>query len=312
MSSAIAMRPACSKPPRKLRTVLAAVVLGAAATAALGQISPREAARSEVCRDRPPVADLSVDSRVIVIGEMHGTHEFPRLAQRVLCQIASPTRPTILGLEIDAKSLLAMQDFLNPRSGRHGDQRSLMKEGEQWRLPGDGRGSVAMQALISSAMELQRAGYKVYIDAFSMGSADLPFPLTAEEEVPDVQTEAFMANRIQYRLDAYPDARYVALVGGLHAYKTEGRARRPDFKSMVVRLQKGTAVQVVSGAWLKGSAYLCKMAAGALSCRDHALSTGDQSVPDDKSDIRVDLGELTASSPFVSTLAEPAAIGQTR
>jgi hypothetical protein len=45
-----------------------------------------------------PVAELK--TRVLVIGEMHGSNEYPAFAKSVVCQLLAANKPVILGLEI--------------------------------------------------------------------------------------------------------------------------------------------------------------------------------------------------------------------
>ncbi len=112
-----------------------------------------------------PVAELK--TRVLVIGEMHGSNEYPAFAKSVVCQLLAANKPVILGLEIPENEQVAINRYL--QSQGTADDRRVLQQGKFWQGKiQDGRSSVAMFGLIDAVRRLKQAGQKVLLAAFDI------------------------------------------------------------------------------------------------------------------------------------------------
>ena len=159
------------------------------------------------------VAASASQERIVVLGEMHGTHEAPALAG----ELAGLLRPdadgahaggVTLALEIHATEQARIDAFLD--SSGDAAARDALLSGPYWAVMperSDGRRSVALLALIESMRERRSAGEDLHILAFDTGSgggdANVRNPRMAA-----ALREAFVRD---------PARRFVVLVGNYHA-----------------------------------------------------------------------------------------------
>jgi hypothetical protein len=191
---------------------------------------------------------------------------------------------------------LDSSDAYMKTSGTPPDRKALTDSAfwnEKWQ---DGRRSQAMFSLIEHVRRMRQDGANVAIDAFDVQESDLPVPLTQDERLPRDARDAFMAQHIELRLAQYPKARYFALTGRLHAAKRMGVDAKwnSGAEPMALRLNQRLPVFSIEGAWSGGVAWACWERDSADGCRAQAV---DPSEPGDKFDLRIALGQLTASPP---------------
>jgi hypothetical protein len=191
---------------RPLVALLAGLLLSLSAVAAIPAPSiVREAAAL--------VSASASQERIVVLGEMHGTHEAPALAgelaglQRPDAD-GAPAEGVTLALEIHATEQSRIDAFLES-SGDAGAREALLS-GPYWAVKperSDGRRSVAMLALLDSVRERRSAGEDLRVLAFDPGSgggdANVRNPRMAA-----ALREAFVRD---------PARRFVVLVGNYHA-----------------------------------------------------------------------------------------------
>jgi erythromycin esterase-like protein len=240
--------------------------------------------------------DLSkADARVLVLGEMHGTNEFAGLAKKIVCQLAKTEPFVILGLEFPHGEQARINAYMNS-SGTPQDQKTLTDSlfwNEKWQ---DGRRSQAMFSLVEHMRRMRQAGANVAVDAFDVQESDRPEPLTQDERLPRDARDTFMAQHIEWRVAQYPKARYFALTGRLHAAKVMGVDAKwsSGAEPMAMRLNQRVPVFSIEGTWTGGMAWACWERDSASGCTAKAV---DPSETGNKFDLRVDLGQLTASPP---------------
>jgi hypothetical protein len=164
----------------------------------------------------------------LVLGEIHGTTEIPRLASSLVERIATSGRPVRLCLE------LAPQDV----------QHELPETSNWWRFCRDGRSSTAMAELIDHVWQLS-SRYDVACEGLLPDTFD-------ERALP--RWERTMADRLVETVRRNPDAFVVALVGNGHSrvdyidcpYPTApmaalALAEVPELRSLRIITSGGTA-----------------------------------------------------------------------
>lgn len=172
-------------------------------------------------------------NRVLLIGEIPGTRQFPALIADLALMLTADGQPTVVGLEIP---------FNEPLDGDHW--------GEFWtRDPrlADGRSSQAMADLVMTLADLAAAGHPVYpagLDAawVAPGSS---IELSALADLERRRDEA-MAGHFLAAMDAHPRATGIVLAGSEHtgvtpASGTMGSIVAPWFPGSVALLGLATA-----------------------------------------------------------------------
>ena len=243
-----------------------------------------------------PVAELK--TRVLVIGEMHGSNEYPAFAKSVVCQLLAANKPVILGLEIPENEQVAINHYLQS-SGTAEDRRALQK-GEFWqgRIQ-DGRSSVAMFGLIDAVRKLKQSGQKVLLAAFDISDDYKPVPLEKNEAYARGRRDGEMTLNIIDRLRQYPEYTYVALVGGNHASRGKHYRNNPDFSPMAYLLSQREPIQTVYLSDQGGEYWVCRKPADQLVCGPYTYPASKNKVSAED-DFSIELGKVTASPPLIS------------
>lgn len=151
------------------------------------------------------------NTRLLVLGEIHGTQEAPRFALDTVRASVAEYEPVVLCLEIDRSEQARIERYL-ASAGSEPDKQDLLA-GYHWQLGAlDGRGSVAMVELIEGVRQLAMSGSRVSISCFVGG----PMPASSDGVDPEAN-EKHMARGILDELTREPHARVVVLVGNAHA-----------------------------------------------------------------------------------------------
>ncbi len=198
-----------------------------------GPVAGEAAARSGAVACAAPSgtgALLSPETKIIVLGEYHGTNEMPRLTGEVACAAAVAGRPVTVALEFPASEQAALSSFLTGKT----DANDLLTSSQFWREGRDGRNSVAMLTMLGRLRELRESGFGINVLA-----ADTPHPVAdelrravmARIDVPDgVDAERsfrdlHMAYSILEHVEKNPPGLTIFLVGNVHARREA--ANRP-------------------------------------------------------------------------------------
>lgn len=176
----------------------------------------------------------------IIVGEIHGTNESPRMVGDLVC-LASQKGQVRLGLEFSPEEQSALDTFL-ASSGTQTDREALFKG--KWLAPmQDGTHSIAMLALIDSVRLLRQAGADVGVVAFSNSRQQ-----TKERD------EA-MADNLSAAFARTPNAIFVVLTGNIHAQ------RRPDEPNGIVMagkmIEKGISLVALDSHYGVGTTWAC-------------------------------------------------------
>jgi hypothetical protein len=232
-------------PSRLLLRVVLPLLLAACRTATQGtplELPPRPAA--PLAESVEPCAGHFIDERwlsegLLVLGELHGTEECPRLAALTACGAATLGRTAWLGLELPRDEQGRVEAFLAT-----GDEAALLA-GPFWRRTyQDGRSSQAMLEMLRSVRQMREAGRDVRPFLF-----DVP----AEADSGAGERDEQMATLIAEARARAPGDPMVLLVGNVHASR---RLKIP--RSMVWHLvRRGVPLRTLDVATRGGTAWLC-------------------------------------------------------
>ena len=212
---------------------------------------------------------LAMEKRLFVFGEMHGTAETPELFGDFVC-LAASRGPVAVGLEIQSDEQPALDSYL--ASDGSAAARTALLAARHWGSP-DGRGSVAMLALVERLRVMASGGLPVRVVAFR--------PATAAG-LSGTAAERAMADSWQTSVANDPRGRLVALVGNVHALRSPWR----DVEPAAMHLPRE---QLVTLVWdrVGGEAWNCRAAARApaaggrhrLDCGPHPIGGATTPIP---------------------------------
>lgn len=105
---------------------------------------------------------LARSARIILVGETHGTREYPALAARLACAALDGGRPVTLALEIPQDEETRLAAYMASNGGE--DARAALTSGSRfWEKVPDGRPSMAMLALIEQARRWREQGLPIQL-----------------------------------------------------------------------------------------------------------------------------------------------------
>ena len=261
-------------------------------------------AGASTCQSAAPYDLTNVKSQVIMLGELHGTNEFPALASSILCSLTETNRRVIFGLEISKSEQKVLTEYMNSSGGAN-DRQKLLR-GDHWaRGMQDGRSSHAMFKLIEAARQMRASGAKVMLDAFSSSASDYLEPIEVGEAFTQSAYEALAAAHIESRLYQYPDALYFVFVGRVHASKQVVMVGKNQVETMAYQLNKRVPVHSITANYSGGTAWTCNgPSAGSCAARDLEAYRKEPTGTD--FDTYIELNRITVSPPMLS----PTSIGK--
>lgn len=248
------------------------------------------------------VVDAIGAHRLVLLGEMHGTHETPALVAELLTTLAARDESLLLALEMARQEQAAVDGYV--ASSGDAAARSRLLAGTHWRdAMHDGRDSAAMLALIEHVRRLRQAGRTVSLalfddlDAFSAGA----------------DRDEVMAKHLRAVVAANPNARVLVLTGNIHAMVRPFKSQMVGADGKPIQLP-GTAGDYLAdlNPWslridgAEGSMWVC---VGARDCGVRPLQgAGPQRQPlfthlgnDEPWDARLLLPLFTASPPAITS-----------
>lgn len=210
---------------------LMASVLGAMVSAAVVGAAPL---------DFSPVLDrVAAGTRVVIVGEVHGTQETPEAFGQLVSQAVERFGSATVALE------------LPHAGGLYGEFVAGLWDGGRilalpfWARSGDGRQSEAMLRLLFRLRELRSSGADVVLQVFDSRAGYAG------------QGDAALAEALR-GIVADADGRPVlVLTGNLHARKRAGASFDPDFRPMAHRLEDLPNLSL-DARFSGGSAWICQ------------------------------------------------------
>lgn len=203
-------------------------------------------------------ADVA-SSRVISVGEIHGTAEIPEAVGLLAGSLLRAGKSVVVGMEISSNEQSKIDAYLQS-NGTAMDREKLLS-GPFWNSTfHDGRSSKAMAQLIEQIRVMARAGHPVRVLAFDIGSIDA---------LAGISHDAVMARNVARAIESYPNATFVLLSGNLHATKQETLPFDAEQRSMAFLLNKTHPVATFKADFVGGSAWVCqgRTPSGGADCR---------------------------------------------
>jgi hypothetical protein len=271
--------------------VFAWLLNGALAPLALAAAAPSTAA----CAPIPGWDQVLADPKLhwIVIGELHGTAETPAIFADAVCLTAAKRGPVVVALEMPTRDQAAIDAFIASDGGPVA--RSEFFKALIWHMGNDGRSSQAVFAMFERLRQMHLGGRVSRVVAFQDVDTRDP-PSVGQGPYEERLAKIVSAAGAQ-------GATVVALVGSLHARKTEANFGKP-FMPMATHLPADQTLTLYADG-NGGSAWFCNGpkptdcgphevgAAGELGQRGAVL----RPVMEGAYDGLLDLGVPTTASP---------------
>ncbi len=251
------------------------------------------------CTETSKVDILKIKSRILIIGELHGTNEIPAMTAAIACSILNSGKPLILGLEIPTDRQEAINSFLTSQGS--GTDKAQLIASDFGKLV-DGRASHAMFNLLDSMRKLRAAGAQIAVMAFDISVSNLPPPLYPNEKIWSGERDMAMARNIESRARVYPNHTLLILTGATHSWRTKGAPWDSEFESMASLLLQRLPIHVIRTQALSGGSHWgCGRPKedGQMNCQINLMKppTKITDKPDDDTDTWVTLDTYTASIP---------------
>ena len=220
------------------------------------------------------------DASMVMLGDMHGTHETPRLAAELACTFARAGTTVTLAIEMPSDEQAALDAYL-ASDGKEAAQSALITR-PFWRNSRDGRASVATMAMIDRIRTLRQRGAPLALLAIDAPSTTWTQPLPkvtpeqekllrakmkesgdkdAEQQVPQllalipavIVRDRAMAQHMTDAMHADPARRFVILAGNAHTGKLAD-GMLPGVQSMAsILLPQVKSLLSLNTAALKGA-----------------------------------------------------------
>lgn len=161
------------------------------------------AAVPDGCR---PIADpgrIVHTARIILVGEIHGTREYPDFVARLACRALASGRAVTLALELPQEEQARLDAYL-ASSGSPAAATALTAGSRFWHEVRDGRASGAMLVLLEQARRWHEAGKPIRVIAIDK-------PRGAEGT-----RDEHMAAQVRQAAPGRLDALLIALTGNIH------------------------------------------------------------------------------------------------
>lgn len=126
----------------------------------------------------------ATEARIVMLGDLHGTHETPQLAAELACALARSGTPVTLAIEMPHDEQVALNAYLASDGGDAA--RGALIARPFWQLRRDGTASVATLEMIDRIRALRQRGAQLSILAIDASRSDLARPptntITPEQE----------------------------------------------------------------------------------------------------------------------------------
>lgn len=237
------------------------------------------------------------DLNFLVIGELHGTRETPRVFGELVCSATTEAKKRVLvALEFPETARAAFEAYVASKGTDEDRSKFLVESGVMARsqFP-DGRTSEAMLRMVERLRMLRGAGRQVFVTTFQR-----PISTPSESQTP---YEIDLADSLRKAFDSGNYDLAMVLVGNAHARRvtvTPGGGQLP-FDPMATHLpsESTLTLNAVTGA---GEAWNCQSTGCGVHRRESQSMGGTSSIVlDDKLlpgyDGVIGIGPITASLP---------------
>ena len=131
--------------------------------------SPVQTEKPKGCDEPDERIKLVDQSLPILVGELHGTYEYPRFIRHIACSLLPARKPVLIGLEFPTSEQPLINTFLSSKGSPAAEKKLLA--GKFWNeTMRDGRSSQAMFDLIEFIRLARAAGFDALVFAFDVDS----------------------------------------------------------------------------------------------------------------------------------------------
>ncbi|MFC0351769.1 hypothetical protein [Undibacterium danionis] len=250
-------------------------------------------ANSNNCESNIAIPDNVSNSRIIVIGENHGTVEMPEYLSQLGCYFVSSGKQVLIGLEIGASEQVRINSYL--QSDGDSIDKSNLFDSRFWEHGRNfGVASHAIFMIIENCRQLRKQGYDISIFAYDGAESAWPVKLSKKESYWSGYREALMGLNIELRARLYPEHTLIIFTGDVHA------RRRPksdkNHESMAYYLSERFKTHTITFSHPAGESWGCTGPIDNMNCG--RLKTNKSKFANNPEfDTTIQLMKLTASPP---------------
>ncbi|WP_394779374.1 hypothetical protein [Undibacterium sp.] len=239
-------------------------------------------------------------SRLIIVGETHGTKQIPEFVGSLACSLANANRPLLVGLEMSIDEQKPILEYIE--SAGTAEDKSRLTAGKFWHpYMFDGRSGEAMVKLIDDIRILHLAKKDVLLFAMDISDSEELLQLSKDEPYWVGHRDALMALNIEIRLRQYPNHTALILVGNYHSEKNIGTPENKDLHPMAEILSHNFKIQNIDFSTTGGDAWACDGASAETAvCGPHSRKARAR-FSGSMYDFVVPLGKISASPPAVNS-----------
>jgi hypothetical protein len=197
------------------KTVLFGVCLAIASCSA----SKTNSKTDLICPNVENVEELLASSKpIIIVGEIHGYNESPKLVEALICHSLKANYKTLFGIEISQDRAEDIRDYVNS-SGNNVARKKILSD-SRWLSLGDGRQSQASFDILELIRDYKSENLPITIMSFVPSDAALKTLL----ESPKFSTayEKSLAENIMDSFELQNPEKMIVLSGNLHAKNGDG------------------------------------------------------------------------------------------
>ena len=204
------------------------------------------------------------ETGLVVVGERHGTNEFPALVLRLALAASALGRIT-LALELGDDARAPLASFVRSRGSSH--DRDVLLSATSWQRR-DGRASEAMFRLVEGIRNAVAAGADIDVEVFdAMPTGD---PRTDSFRI---EREVLMAARLREIVRRGPT---LALSGNVHAELVARPGAPRDFVPAAALVAEHAELVSLRGSHAGGEAWCTQPIDDDLISGPHAVAGDDQ------------------------------------
>jgi len=260
--------------------------------------SAQQTSDEEACALPFAFPTAAIEARILMVSEVHGTHETFRLVGELACNFARSGDPVTVAIEMSRDEQSALDAYLASDGGEAA--RSALISRPRWET--STLANVALLAMIERLRDLSRSG-AVSLMAIDASPADLASPPTltpeqeeglrayvrrglgdgaaAEAQLPGFRNmialttvrDRIMAELVGDAVRRDPSRRFVVLLGGAHISKLSG-VPFPGVDSMASLLvSEGLSLTSLTAIFVEGAFWGCLVDGGG-NCGPHEFPTG--------------------------------------
>jgi hypothetical protein len=256
------------------------------AMAALSVAASAQAALPDAnCAEIPGTAQVLSASRIVMVGEIHGTNEMPAEFLRLVCSALRRGQPVLVGLEMfdPAGTLAAYMSSAGDAAARQ-----ALLRARHWNGMRDGRSSLAWLGMIEALRTMRQRGLPLSVFALN----DKPLPGNYDE---------VMAARLREERTAHPKSLLLSYTGNFHSMLKRPEGLPAPMGMLVADLEPVSIVLTPDAgqAWLCGGASQCGAEDLPAASGNGAPHVAQAAARAGVYQLQINVGQVTASPPAV-------------